>query len=186
MKHRRAAIILALAVCLCCPGGAMAYTAKVKSVHDGDSIAVYGPDEQIVNVRLYGIDAPEAKQPYGAKARERLRKLAARKTLDIEPVDTDRYGRTVALAYDKDGRLLNEAMVADGLAWVYEKYCQKSLCEGFRELEAQARQERRGLWADPAPQRPEDWRREHKTEEWYAAPVRAVKKIARKITNIFK
>ncbi|MBI5518842.1 MAG: thermonuclease family protein [Desulfovibrio sp.] len=186
MKKFGSIILPALVLCALCAGQAAAYQAKVKNVHDGDSIAVYGPDEQVVHVRLYGIDAPEFKQPYGYQAKTRLRKLASRKTLEIEPVDTDRYGRTVALVYDKDGRLLNEAMVADGLAWVYEKYCQKDICEGLRQLEAQARQERRGLWADPAPQRPEDWRREHKSEEWYAAPVRAVKTIARKITGVFK
>lgn len=173
-------------VLLCLADPAWAYQAKVKNVHDGDSIAVYGPDEQIVNVRLYGIDAPEFKQAYGYQAKTRLRKLAGRKTLEITPVDTDRFGRTVALVYDADGRMLNETMVAEGLAWVYEKYCHKDLCENLRTLQEAARQERRGLWTDPDPQKPEDWRREHKTEEWYAAPVRAVKKIARKITGVFK
>ncbi len=180
-------IIIALLIALLClPENGWTYLARVKNVHDGDSIAVYGPDEQIVNVRLYGIDAPEFKQAYGYQAKTRLRKLASRQTLDIEPVDTDRYGRTVALVRAKDGTLLNEVLVTEGLAWVYEQYCHKDICQHLKELEDQARQERRGLWTDPDPQRPSDWRKQHKTEEWYAAPVRAMKKLTRKITGVFK
>lgn len=170
---------LVLAVCLANP--AWAFMARAKSVHDGDSIQVRRKSGSLVNVRLYGIDAPELMQPSGRDAQKLLASLAARRPLNVQPVDKDRYGRTVALVRLPDGTLLNEVMVAEGLAWVYDQYCQEALCPGLRELESQARTERRGLWAVANPTRPSEWRREHKTEEWYLAPVRAMKKMARNL-----
>lgn len=181
MKTR--ATLLLLALSLASP--AWAFQGRTQNVHDGDSISVSGPDQQTVHVRLYGVDAPEFKQAFGYQAKRRLRQLASRQTLDIEPVDTDRYGRTVALVRSKDGTLINEVMVAEGLAWVYDQYCHQDLCQHLRDLQEQARQERRGLWADSDPTRPADWRKEHKAEEWYAAPVRALKTVARKIKGVF-
>lgn len=175
-----------LALVLCLAGPAWAYTARVKSVHDGDSINVHSDEKAVENIRLYGIDAPEARQPFGYQAKKRLSKLVSRQTVDIQPLDTDRYGRTVALVRLQDGALVNEVMVADGLAWVYDEYCQQDLCQHLADLQAGARQERRGLWAESDPQRPADWRKEHKAEEWYKAPVRALKTIARKIKGVFQ
>lgn len=170
---------LLLVLCLAAP--AWAWQARAKTVHDGDSLSVQNAEGALVNIRLYGVDAPELKQHFGYQAKKRLAKLAGRKQLDIEPVDTDRYGRTVALVRLKDGALLNEAMVAEGLAWVYDDFCQRELCQRLRELQAAARTERRGLWAESDPRRPQDWRREHKTEEWYKKPVRVMKALAKKI-----
>lgn len=181
---KRGLVILLLVLGLACP--ALGWKAHVKSVHDGDSINVRGPENQVVNIRLYGIDAPESKQPFGYQAKRRLSKLVARKAVQIEPQDTDRYGRTVALVRLDDGTLVNEVLVAEGFVWVYEQYCRLDLCQNLRALEQRARQERRGLWAENDPQRPSDWRKEHKTEEWYKAPVRAVKSLARKIKVVLR
>ena len=161
---------------------AWGFDARTKAVHDGDSINVYGPEELVVNIRLYGIDAPESKQPFGYQAKKRLSKLVSRKHLSIEPVDTDHYNRTVALVRLEDGTLVNEVLVAEGLAWVYDQYCHKEdLCQHLLELQKRAQQDRLGLWAENDPQRPADWRKEHKHEEWYKTPVRVVKTFARKI-----
>jgi len=168
-------------------GVAWGWQARVKKTHDGDSITVVNESGTQIRIRLYGVDAPEIKQPYGYQARRRMAKLAGRKTLDIEPMDTDRYGRTVAIVRFRDGVMLNEVMVAEGLAWVYDEYCHSpELCQHLRELQDQARQERRGLWIDDAPQRPSDWRRETRTEEWYKKPVRVIKAIARKVRVVIR
>lgn len=52
-------------------------------------------DEQQIKVRLAEIDTPERKQPYGKKAKQALSKLVFGKRVDLRPVTTDRYGRTV-------------------------------------------------------------------------------------------
>jgi len=45
------------------------FTGKVAGVSDGDTISVMRGGKA-VKVRLYGIDCPEKKQPYGTKARQ--------------------------------------------------------------------------------------------------------------------
>jgi len=170
-------------VALASPG--WAFEATAKTVRDGDSLTVSGPEGVLVNIRLYGIDAPEYKQAYGYQARKSLSKLLGRKTVQIEPQDTDRYGRTVALVRLPDGTLVNEIMVVEGHAWVYPQYCrQEELCRRLLELEEQARLDKRGLWAENDPERPGDWRKNHKTEEWYKAPVRAMKTIGKKMKSV--
>lgn len=177
---------LLIIVLLLVANPAWSFDAQTKKVSDGDSILVTGPEELPLHIRLYGIDAPEMKQPFGYQAKMRLSKLVSRKKLQIEAVDTDRYNRTVALVRLQDGTLVNEVMVAEGWAWVYEQYCQKDLCQRLLELQKTARLERRGLWAESDPQRPSEWRQEHTYEEWYKVPVRVVKTLARKIKVVLQ
>jgi len=180
----KAGLFLAVALCLASP--AWAFVARAKSVQDGDSLTVRCDDNTLLNVRLYGIDAPELKQAYGLHAKKLLASLALRQTLDVQALDTDRYGRIVALVRLKDGTLLNEVMVAEGLAWVYDQYCQEYLCPRLRALEAQARRERHGLWAAAAPMRPSDWRREHKAEEWRQAPARVMERLDKSLNKVLR
>jgi len=173
-------LALVLVLALAAPG--LAWESRTKSVRDGDSINVTNDDGVVVNIRLYGVDAPEFKQAFGHQAKKRLTQLVSRKVVRIENVDTDRYGRTVALVRLSDGTLVNEEMLRSGLAWVYDQYClREDFCAALRLAQAEARSAGRGLWAESSPTPPWEWRREHKTEEWYAAPVRAMKTIARKI-----
>jgi endonuclease YncB( thermonuclease family) len=180
-------LLLAPVLILALAAPAQAWESRTKSVRDGDSINVTNADGVEVNIRLYGIDAPEAKQAFGPQAKKRLGQLVSRKSVDIENVDTDRYGRTVALVRLKDGTLVNGEMVRSGLGWVYEQYCQRQdLCARLRQSQAEARRAGRGLWADPQPVPPWEWRRLHKTEEWYARPLRAMKTLARKIKVVIR
>jgi endonuclease YncB( thermonuclease family) len=48
--------------------------------------------------------------------------------VDVEPVTTDRYGRTVAFVRVGD-LLVNEELIRQGLAWVYTRYCDRTICE---------------------------------------------------------
>ena len=176
---------MVLALALAAP--ALAWESRTKSVHDGDSINVINADGAVVNVRLYGIDAPEYKQAFGLQAKKQLLKLVSRRNVRIEVLDTDRYGRNVALVRLDDGTLVNAEMVRAGLAWVYDQYCQREdICEALRQAQAGARTAGRGLWAEPGPTPPWEWRKTHKTEEWYAAPVRAMKSIARTVKRVIR
>ena len=47
-------------------------TGKVVSVHDGDTLTVLDAASSQRFIRLHGIDAPEAKQPFGNVARKAL------------------------------------------------------------------------------------------------------------------
>lgn len=108
-------------------------------------------------VRLYAIDAPELSQPYGAEARDAMRKLA-RGGMRLDVVDTDRYGRVVGVVYRRNRkRSLNHAMVASGLAYSYQRY---GKLDGIDEAEARARKRRLGIWKSGGAQtRPWDHRR---------------------------
>jgi len=70
-------------------------------------------------------------------------------------VAVDRYGRIVGRVY-VDGLDVNRELVAQGFAWVYRKYSDDV---ELLELEAQAMEKGLGLWADPNPIPPWEWRR---------------------------
>ena len=55
---------------------------KVISIHDGDTITILQGKQQI-KVRLFGIDAPELKQPYGKKPKQFLANLVTGKSCDL-------------------------------------------------------------------------------------------------------
>lgn len=166
---------------------AFAWRSRAKGVIDGDSLSVVNGERVAVNIRLYGLDAPERKQAFGYQARKGLLKLVSRRRLSIESVDTDHYGRNVALVRLDDGTLVNEVLVREGLAWVYEQYCLRpEVCSALRQAQAEAKTAGRGLWAEHNPMPPWDWRRQNKVEEWYAAPVCVLRTIARKIKVVIR
>jgi len=129
-------------------------TGKVVSVTDGDSLTILVDGTQ-VKIRLAGIDAPERKQPFGTRAREHLAGLVHEREVRLVSAGRDRYGRTLGVVW-VDGVNVNEAMVEDGMAWQYRRYDRSKRLE---ELESDARANRRGLWVDPMPVEPWDWRR---------------------------
>ena len=82
--------------------------------------------------------------------------VAAQRTVTVQVVTTDRYGRTVGEVVLPDGRSLNQELVRAGYAWWYRKYSDDAVLEA---LEAEARGARRGLWAELDPVPPWAWRR---------------------------
>jgi micrococcal nuclease len=143
------------------PTLAWAWSGKVVNIADGDTITVLTDDRQQVRIRLYGIDAPEGGQAYGSKATQYVKGLLAENpVVELDVKDTDRWGRTVAVVVLPDGRNLNEEIVRAGYAWVYIRYCKEiPLCIGWANLQQEAKQSRIGLWNDPDPVPPWDWRR---------------------------
>ena len=148
----------------------MARRVKIRRIVDGDSleaqyVGCYGwLRRRPFTVRLYAIDAPELSQPGGTASRAHLQSLVRRGGLRMELVDTDRYGRRVALLYrGRRGRRrsVNLAMVQDGMAHWYRRYGGREL--GFERAEAEARARRRGIWRHRAgAQRPWDYRTEQR------------------------
>lgn len=156
-RFRTTALLL---VCLLLPIVAYAeFVGKVVGVIDGDSIRVMheGKAEQI---RLIGVDCPEKRQPFGTRAKEYTSELAFGQEVTVYGDGRDRYGRTLAEVLLPDGRSLNQALLSAGLAWWFRKYS-KDLRLG--ELERQARNAKLGLWAEPNPMPPWDWRTRMKT-----------------------
>jgi len=135
------------------------FPAQVVRIKDGDTIVVLHDNKQI-DIRLEGIDSPESGQAFSQKAKQATSQLVFGKTVTIQPTGTDKYGRTLANVLLPDGRSLNEELVRQGYAWWFRKY---SKDQTLAKLEADARQSRRGLWADPKPIPPWDWRDQQRT-----------------------
>jgi endonuclease YncB( thermonuclease family) len=106
---------------------------------------------------LHGIDAPEKGQAFGQRAKQFTSSLAFGKTVVVRVRGRDRYGRAIGDVFLPDDRNLSQEVVRAGYAWRYRKY---SADQGLAVLEAEARTTRRGLWADPHPQPPWEWRKD--------------------------
>ncbi|MBI2192780.1 MAG: thermonuclease family protein [Planctomycetes bacterium] len=132
------------------------FVGKVVGVSDGDTISVMrqGKAEKI---RLYGIDCPEKAQPFGNRAKELASQLAFGKVVTVRVVSIDRYGRAVSWVTLPDDASLNQELVKAGLAWWYEQFAPDAT--ELQELEEQARASGRGLWSDPQPIPPWDFRK---------------------------
>jgi len=129
----------------------------VVGVTDGDTVRVLvkDPAPREIRVRLHGIDAPERKQALGSRAKQELSSLVFGKTVRIEKVDTDRYGRTVARLF-VDGKDVNAEMVRRGFAWWYERYAPNDPV--LKAAQDQARTNKLGLWRDAKPEPPWEFR----------------------------
>jgi len=135
------------------------FSGKVVGVSDGDTLTVL-KDRKQVKVRLVEIDAPEKRQAFGNRSKQALSALVHGKQVEIKEHGTDRYGRTLGRIY-QSGLDVNAEMVRRGMAWVYVKYVKD---KRLNQLEAEARKQRRGLWADEDPVPPWEWRRARKAE----------------------
>ena len=108
-------------------------------------------------IRLWGADAPESKQPFGTRAKQFTGDLAFGQTVTVKFRDIDRYKRTVAKIIVPDGRNLNQELVRAGMAWWSRQYAKHD--QVLPALEEEARAAKRGLWADPQPVPPWEWRK---------------------------
>lgn len=154
LRAKRALVLLVL---LLVPSPAFPWPGRVTAVIDGDTIEVLREGRD-VQIRLYGIDAPEKRQAFGRRAKQAASALAFRKTVEVRDMDRDRYGRTVAVVTLPSGQIFQEKMLEAGMAWVFTKYCRADFCARWKELEAEARARQIGLWADPDPVPPWEFR----------------------------
>jgi endonuclease YncB( thermonuclease family) len=147
--------------------------ARVVKVVDGDSLEVRDSNALVYRIRLEGIDAPEHNQPFGNRSRQSLARLVLNKDVHLEIRKTDAYGRYVAKAWviapdapcsaPSCPKTLDvaQAQLSAGMAWHYKKYEHEQSEEdrlryAFEENEARAR--KTGLWSDPDPRPPSEWR----------------------------
>jgi endonuclease YncB( thermonuclease family) len=127
---------------------------------DGDSLIVKIQDK-FKEIRLFGIDSPEWKQPFGKQAKSFSQGFAGKK-VKVESVGKDIHGRLLGVITLKIGDCLNQLLVAKGLAWHYRHFSPDAVLAG---LEAKARKTRVGLWKDDDPVPPWIWRRQKHPKE---------------------
>jgi micrococcal nuclease len=132
----------------------------VTKIIDGDTIKITmnGKDE---TVRLLGVDTPELVDPrkpvqcFAASASAETKRLltGASVSLEIDPTqgDRDRYGRLLAYVLLPEGINVSELLIRNGFAheYTYENNPHRYQVK-FLQAENEAREEKRGLWADGA------------------------------------
>ena len=126
----------------------------VVTVIDGDTLTVADAAKRQHRLRLAGIDAPQAKQPYGVRSARSLAQLCLKKDAKVEWKEKQRgllVGQVTCA--DKD---VNAEQVRRGMAWVSPR--QTGPGSALYELEAYARLRKVGLWADEKPIPPWEWR----------------------------
>lgn len=135
--------------------GVLEFSGKVVGVTDGDTITVM---HNLVGEKVWlnGIDCPERRQAFGNKAKQAASELVFGKTVTVQVVDYDRYKRTVGDVILSDGRIVNEELVRAGMCWWHRKYAPND--EQLAQAEEEAKRNKRGLWVDPNPVPPWEWR----------------------------
>lgn len=150
--------LLSLLVFASCKTISYDYTLQVVKVADGDTFTGLNKKNEQVKVRIYALDAPEKNQPYGTVSKDYLSELIFGQKVMIKDMGTDRYGRVLGIVYTADKRDVTEAMIAAGLAWHYKSYDKSNRYVLYENLEEEARLKKTGLWSDPSPIAPWEWR----------------------------
>lgn len=131
------------------------FAARVVGITDGDTVTVVRDDvperdgdvskRVPIQIRLFGVDRPERRQPFYQRAKDFTADLVFGKTITIHPRGKH-FQRVVADIILGDGRLLTRELVRPGLAWWYERYAPHE--EELKWLLEAALAHRRELWVD--------------------------------------
>jgi micrococcal nuclease len=154
MIKKQLAIPLLLLVC---PVNAAEFSGRVSKVPDGDTQHVISGERPPCKVRLYGVDCPERKQPYGPAARAFAQGFVAGRTVTVDAQPkVGRYGRIIGKIM-VDGKSLGRELTRAGYAWHYARYAPQDIV--LARLQAEAKAARRGLWKAKNPIAPWEWRK---------------------------
>jgi len=117
----------------------------VTRVNDGDSVVVEMGNIE-VEVRLLGINAPEAGECFYEHATDRLTAIVDGKTVEVAEGGTDQFGRTLGSLW-LEGSLVNLGLVTDGFAIATTPVEGEINGEALITAEEEAATNRVGLWA---------------------------------------
>lgn len=112
----------------------------------------------IYKIRLDGIDCPELDQANGRKARDYTSRLILAQKVKVKLNGKDIYKRWLGEVFTMSGMSVNKALVRDGFAWQYLHNNDPELTK----LQNLARTQKIGLWADPKPIPPWQYRKQKK------------------------
>jgi endonuclease YncB( thermonuclease family) len=141
------------------PGDAL--QAKIVAYGSASAFAVLDVQEKLRRVKLTGIDAPEKKQPFAAQAQrlasEYLGRAAVTIVVDLVDAEQRIHGRASV-----EGRDLGLVLLEAGLAWCDPRdsgHLPAALQVAYAQACDQARVQRRGLWHQPNPTPPWEYRK---------------------------
>src|SRR5262245_20041737 len=153
MKHLLVACILLF---LLSSTAFASFSGPVVFFLDGDTIEVLH-NTHPERVRLSGIDCPERGQAFGNRAKQAASALVFGRDVILQTHGQDKYNRTLADVFLRNGTHVNHMLVKDGWCWWYRKYAPGDTV--LEKLEKEARKAKKGLWVDPHPVPPWEWRK---------------------------
>jgi micrococcal nuclease len=126
----------------------------IKKFVDGDTFWVDDGSEKGLKIRLIGVNTPETVHPqkpvefYGIEAANYIKEILDGKKvrLEFDVAEKDKYGRTLAYVFLKDGTFINAELLKNGYGSVMTIPPNVKYAEYFVELEREARENNRGLW----------------------------------------
>jgi endonuclease YncB( thermonuclease family) len=121
-------------------------------VYDGDTLIVSDEGRAQI-IKLFGIDCPEKRQPFGLKAKIFTSTFVAGEKIRIKSVNEDRYLKCKVYIGDK---CLNEELLKAGLAWHNNRDCSNNT---WANLANKAAVEEKGLWSQTTPVSPWEFRK---------------------------
>jgi endonuclease YncB( thermonuclease family) len=147
------ALILILVCPLICSG--QTFRVKVVGISDGDTFTAINRDKLRLKFRIAGIDAPERRQPFSNVAKKALSEMIHGKRVIVDVIANDGWGRHIAKVRTQSIDDVGARMVEMGYAWSYTEF--DTL---YAPLEAVARKSKIGLWKEPDPTPPWEWRKQ--------------------------
>lgn len=122
------------------------YSARLKEVIDGNTLAVIGNNDRVYIVRIAETDAPPLDRPYGMQARDELQRLTSNAALQIVTDGVTAKGMDYARVF-ANGMDVGSALLRSGAARVATS---SSPSPDLMAVEQEAHDAQRGLWALPA------------------------------------
>jgi endonuclease YncB( thermonuclease family) len=135
---------------------------KIIRCHDGDTCTT----DKGEKIRLACIDAPELKQPFGKASRDYLKEIIKDRAAKIDRINTDRFGRTIAILYINNGgkwQAVQSLQSKAGTVWAFDRF--KRNCPLWHSINREfqiAQSKKIGLFADRQAIEPWTWRRQNR------------------------
>ena len=155
MHTRRFLIIGAALLTISLSSGAqkVEVVSRVVRVIDGDTIDIFANGKKL-RIRFEGVDCPETGQSYGSQAKDFTARLLQDRMVTVRLLGAHE-NRIIARVF-VDGRDVSAELVRAGMAWHYAALSKDQVLAG---LEKDARARKIGLWSQPNPMPPWDYRR---------------------------
>ena len=123
---------------------ATAWEGKVTKVINGNNLRVIDDNNEIKNVRLYGIKAPKD-GIYNDKAINLIYEMVTSSGIFMMPYKRDKSQDIEVAAYTlNEDSCINEKLILHGLASIDKEQCRRPICNTWKLMEKQAKQKKLG------------------------------------------
>ncbi|MEQ8925564.1 MAG: thermonuclease family protein [Fulvivirga sp.] len=131
------------------------FTGKVVNVIDGNTFEIENEDGEVIQFMLSEVDCPEFGQTLSDEAKAFTEDLILKKKVQVELKGKDWLGNRLAIITLRNGTVLHEELLKEGLGWADRKASTAS-----STLESRAKAKKMGLWNESEPTPPWIYRRQ--------------------------